>query len=209
MNIGDELSFLQDTAGISLRPWLFACFCCWFPDFLFFISSSKIFHLFSITLYIYMYTLSDYQTICVVKSLNPIDFSIYPLVISYVAIEAMAHFEIVDWPMNSMVIVHSFVVCLPEGKSHEKSREKSHLTSINSHGKSHFLGGVNHNFLGKSHFSWVNHTIRLSLPTFSSFRIPLAGASFGPDAARESHATKQHRGGGNVWGNHGDLWWLR
>ena len=93
-----------------------------------------------------MYTLSDYQTICVVKSLNPIDFSIYPLVISYVAIEAMAHFEIVDWPMNSMVIVHSFVVCLPEGKSHEKSREKSHLTSINSHGKSHFLGGVNHHF---------------------------------------------------------------
>ena len=46
------------------------------------------------------------------------------------------------------------------------------------------------------HFSWVNHTIRLSLPTFSSFRIPLAGASFGPNAARESHATKQHRGGG-------------
>ena len=47
------------------------------------------------TIYIYMYTLSDYQTIRV-KSQNPIDFSIYPLVISYVAIEAMAHFEIVD-----------------------------------------------------------------------------------------------------------------
>ena len=103
-----------------------------------------------IYIYVYIIRLSDYQTICVVKSLNPIDFSIYPLVISYVAIDAMAHFEIVDWPMNSMVIVHSFVVCLPEGKSHEKSREKSHLTSINSHGKSHFLGG-------KSPFFWVNH----------------------------------------------------
>ena len=92
------------------------------------------------TIYIYMYTLSDYQTSCAVKSLNPMDFSIYSLVISYVAIEAMAHFEIVDLPMNSMVIVHSFVVCLPEGKSHEKSHEKSHSTSINSHAKSQFLG---------------------------------------------------------------------
>ena len=118
--------------------------------FLLLISRFSLFHQFiqdlsfvfyhTIYIYVYIIRLSDYQTICVVKSLNPIDFSIYPLVISYVAIEAMAHFEIVDWPMNSMVIVHSFVVCLPEGKSHEKSREKSHLTSINSHGKSHFWG---------------------------------------------------------------------